>query len=59
MKNLFILMFVVSFMSVSSVYAEGENLTNADGSFCEEGGKTPASVTINDESGESTGTVRE
>ena len=59
MKNLFILMFVVSFMSVTSVFAEGENLGNADGSFCEEGGKTPASISVNSEEEASSGTVRE
>lgn len=61
MKNLFILMFVVSFFSVSSVYAIGEDMTNADGSFCEEGGKTPASLQINSDSdkGTSSGVVQE
>ena len=60
MKNLFILMFVVSFFSVSSVFAEGESLTNADGSFCEEGGKSPSSISsVREESDSSSGSVQE
>lgn len=56
MKNLCLLMFIVTFFSVSAVYAEGENLTDNSGSFCEEGGKTPASLEIRTASEEATST---
>ena len=58
MRVLF-LMTCVFILSIGACFAEGENLANADGSFCEEGGKTPASVVVKEDGGESTGTVRE
>lgn len=60
MKNLFILMFVVSFFSVSTVFAEGEDMTNADGSYCAEGGKTSDSLEIKAEAdSEDSGAIQE
>lgn len=47
MKNLFILMFAVSFFSASAAFAEGENMAHKDGSLCDELGKTPAGQVVN------------
>ena len=59
MRVLFMILCVLS-LSFGSAFAEGENLTNNGGSFCEEGGKTPASISsTEEESQSSTGVVIE
>lgn len=58
MRALFMMLCVLS-LTIGTTFAEGENMTNADGSFCEEGGKTPASVTTESETRDSSGVIRE
>ena len=58
MRALFMILCVLC-LSMGVAMAEGENLGNADGSFCEEGGKTPASISVASEEESTAGTVRE
>ena len=47
-------------LTMGMAFAEGESLTNADGSFCEEGGKAPASVSsVREETESSAGSIQE
>ena len=59
MRVLFTMVCVIG-LSTGMAFAEGESLTNSDGSLCDEGGKTPASIsTVREESNSSSGSVQE
>lgn len=58
MKSLFIMVCVFG-LTIGASFAEGENMTNADGSFCEEGGKSPASLASSESKDKDAGAIQE